>query len=132
MKRSTENCRRDDITKLSNEINVCMGDADGTLSHRCFNIREHMQGHIATDNSTFFKITQLMVSYQLICQMPYEHLCNFEWVFCIPNLVLFSFKTENSFVCVHQILKPLIYDHAEYIHLDGETGPFSLRNLKYN
>jgi len=23
-------------------------------------------------------------------------------------------------------------DPAEYIHFDGEIGPFSLRNLKYN
>ena len=89
MKRSSENCRRDNITKLLNEINVWMGDADGILSHWCFNVREHMQGHIATDISTFFQITQLMVSRQLICQISHEHLFNFYWVFFILNLVLF-------------------------------------------
>lgn len=47
----------DNITKPSNEINVWMGDADGTLSHWCFNVREHMQRHIATHISNFFKIT---------------------------------------------------------------------------
>jgi len=66
-----------------------MGDADGILSHWCFNVREHMQGHIATDISTFFQITQLMVSRQLICQISHEHLFNFYWVFFILNLVLF-------------------------------------------
>lgn len=91
MKRSSENCRRDD-TKLSNEINVWMGDADGTLSHWCFNVGEHMQGHIATHSSTFFKITRLMVSHQFV-KFHMNIYAISPAVFASQILILFSCKT---------------------------------------
>lgn len=107
-----------------------MGDADGTLSHWCFNVREHMQGHIATHISTFFKITQSMVSHQLICQISHEHLCIFYWFFLHPRFSTFLIQ-NMKFLCM---CAPNFEatDQAEYIHLDREIGPFSLRNLKYN